>query len=103
MSSTGAPLTRRELREAEGRASGAQPSSNRPPSASYRGPDDRPPRRKRRLAWLWILLSLLLVGAVGSYGVWYFFEPQVRKVMGWELPIDFEGTGNGEPVEVVIK
>lgn len=31
------------------------------------------------------------------------FEPQIRKVLGWELPIDYESTGNGEEALVVIK
>jgi UPF0755 protein len=31
------------------------------------------------------------------------FEEQVREVMGWQLPIDYEGSGNGEVVEVVIQ
>ena len=93
--------TRRELRDAEARQQGG---SNRPPSASYRGRDSEPPKRtKRRLAWLWVLLSLLLIGAVGSFAAWSMFEPQIRKVLGWELPIDYTTSGNGEEVLVVIK
>lgn len=89
--------TRRELRESETRR------SERPASASYRGRDEPPKRKKRRLTWLWVLLSIILIGAVGSYGAWAMFEPQIRKVLGWELPIDYTTTGNGEEALVVIK
>lgn len=94
--------TRRELREAEGHQ---RPTpSTRPASASYRGAGGEPPaRKKRRLVWLWVLLSILLIGAVGSYAAWSMFEPQIRKVLGWELPIDYTTTGNGEEALVVIK
>lgn len=98
---SGAP-TRRELREAEGH--NRPVPSSRPPSASYRGRDNEPPKRtKRRLTWLWVLLSILLIGAVGSFAAWSMFEPQIRKVLGWELPIDYTTSGNGEEALVVIK
>ncbi|MDI2098061.1 endolytic transglycosylase MltG [Ruicaihuangia caeni] len=58
--------------------------------------------RRRRLTWLWVLIGLLAVGSIGAAATWVMFEDQVRKVMGWELPIDYEGDGNGEPVTVVI-
>lgn len=93
----GAQPTRRELRESETRR------SDRPASASYRSRDEPPKRKKRRLTWLWVLLSIILIGAVGSYGAWAMFEPQIRKVLGWELPIDYTTTGNGEEALVVIK
>jgi len=94
--------TRREMREAEGHHRPAP--STRPPSASYRGAGGEPPvRKKRRLTWLWVLLTLLVIGAVGSVAAWTMFEPQIRKVLGWELPIDFTTTGNGEEALVVIK
>ena len=107
--STGSPApqqggqrTRRELREAEGHQRPAP--STRPASASYRSEGGEPPKRKkRRLVWLWVLLSILVIGAVGSFAAWSMFEPQIRKVFGWELPIDYTTTGNGEEALVVIK
>lgn len=96
--------TRREMREAEGHHRTSPPPSTRPASASYRGSDGEPPKKKkRRLTWLWVLISLLVIGAVGSFAAWTMFEPQIRKVLGWELPIDYTTTGNGEEALVVIK
>ncbi|MET1043607.1 MAG: endolytic transglycosylase MltG [Microbacteriaceae bacterium] len=84
------PESRRALREESGpgRRGGAGRS--------------RPPRRKRRLGWLWALIAVLAVLGAGTAAVWFSFEDQVRSVLGWELPNDYEGTGNGEPVTVVI-
>ena len=61
------------------------------------------PPKKRRLGWLWALLTLLVLGAGAATTVWLMFEDEVREVMGWQLPIDYVGSGNGEPVEVVIQ
>jgi UPF0755 protein len=55
------------------------------------------------LGWLWALIIVLLLTGGGAAAVWIMFEPQVREVMGWELPIDYVGSGNGEAVEVVIQ
>ena len=64
----------------------------------------RPPRRRRR--WPWVLLgvfSLLLgIGAAGAWWVWSNYEDQVREVLGWELPNDYAGSGNGTEVLVTI-
>jgi UPF0755 protein len=46
---------------------------------------------------------VLLGGAAGGAAwAWANYETQIRKVMGWELPIDYEGSGHGEAT-VVIK
>ena len=95
-----APLTRRELREAEERASS---KPGRGTGRPQRTGNDGPPKRKRRLTWLWVLLSIIVIGALGTGAVWHFYEPQVRKVLGWELPIDYTGAGNGTPATIVIK
>jgi UPF0755 protein len=96
-----APLTRRELREAETREA-AKPSKKRSLYAS--GGDAPPPeKKKRRLGWLWALLVLLVIGGGGVFAAWTLFEPQIREVLGWQLPTDYEGSGNGTEVEVVIK
>jgi UPF0755 protein len=101
-----APLTRRQLREAEGREA-SRPGSGSPNGTTqspHPGDDGHgePPRPKRSLGCLWILLAFLVLAGGGAFAVWNAFEPQVRQVMGWELPTDYEGDGNGEAVEVVI-
>ncbi len=51
---------------------------------------------------LGIFALLLGIGAAGTWYVWTNYEPQVRELLGWELPNDFEGTGNGTEVLVTI-
>jgi UPF0755 protein len=110
-----APLTRRQLREAEGRERPADPTpapadgdTGGPPEVRRGGPGggggdwSGMPRRKRRLGWLWALLTLVVLAGGAAFAAWTFFEPQVREVMGWQLPTDYEGAGNGEEVVVVI-
>lgn len=49
------------------------------------------------------IFSLLLgIGAAGAWYVWSNYESQVREVLGWELPNDYAGTGNGTEVLVTI-
>jgi UPF0755 protein len=62
----------------------------------------KPRKRKRRFVWLWVLLGLFVVGAGAAATVWVMYEDQVRSVLGIELPNDYEGTGNGEPVTITI-
>lgn len=87
-----APQSRRAARESEGRGSGSKNASA------------RAPRRQRRWPWvvLGVLALLLGIGAAGTWYVWTNYEPQVRELLGWELPNDFEGTGNGSEVLVTI-
>jgi UPF0755 protein len=98
----GAPLTRRELREAEERAASAKTGKKRSLYSSSYG-EQPPSKKKRRLGWLWALLVVVALGAGGAFAVWTLYEDKVRQVLGWELPNDFEGTGNGVEVQVVIK
>ena len=70
-----------------------------PPSGNGLPPKER---RRGRFAWLWVLLFLVLIVGAGAGYVWLNFEDQVRSVMGWELPNDYEGSGNGTPVNVTI-
>ena len=85
------PRSRREARDAEARG-----GSKRPPSGGDK------PKKRRRFAWLYVLLAfIVVVGGVGYYG-WTNYEPQIRKVLGIELPNDYEGAGDGEEVVVVI-
>ena len=96
--STGeAPLSRRAARESEGRRRGSGRDARRTP----------PTGARRRRRWPWVLLgvfSLLLgIGAAGAAYVWINYEPQVRELLGWELPNDYEGSGNGTEVTVVVR
>ena len=91
----GAPplLSRRAARDARER-----PRARRAPRERASG------ARRRRWPWvLGIVLVLLLGGAAGgAWYVWTNYETQVREVLGWELPNDYEGTGNGTEVLVTI-
>jgi len=48
---------------------------------------------------------LILLGGAGGVAAfaWLNYEDQVREVLGWQLPIDFAGSGNGEEVVVSIQ
>lgn len=92
----GPVMTRRELR-----------SSERSGRSRERGYDDGRggPRKRRGKGWIIgivILLVVLGTGAGGAAWVWANYEDQVRKVMGWEIPIDYEGAGHGE-ASIVIR
>jgi UPF0755 protein len=108
---SGAPMTRRELRESEGyvRSGGAAVPPQGPPQSSPvpggsapRGPRPPQPKRKRRLGWLWALLTVFVLLIAGTAGGWFLFEDKIRAVMGWEEPIDYVGAGNGQEVLVTI-
>lgn len=94
------PASRRAAREAEAHAPSSSRGGSR--SGSPRG-TMQPLKKKRRLGWLWALLTVfvLLIGS-GVTG-WVLFEPQIRHVLGWEAPIDYTTTGNGTKVTVVIQ
>ncbi|HWH26146.1 MAG TPA: endolytic transglycosylase MltG [Pseudolysinimonas sp.] len=49
-----------------------------------------------------IVALLVIASGVGAYG-WVNYEKQIRSVLGWELPNDYTGTGNGTEVTVVIR
>ncbi|KQV25310.1 hypothetical protein ASC54_10970 [Yonghaparkia sp. Root332] len=50
------------------------------------------------------MIALLLgLGAGSAWFAWTNFEPQIREVLGIELPDDYEGEGNGEEVLVTIR
>lgn len=99
------PTSRRELRESEGRrrSSDSGRGTSRGGSGSGSG-SGRP--KKRNLRWLKITLPIVLVlGAAGGAAAfaWINYEEQVRTLLGWELPTDFSGGGNGEDVVVSIQ
>ncbi|MBX9718755.1 MAG: endolytic transglycosylase MltG, partial [Microbacteriaceae bacterium] len=41
-------------------------------------------------------------GGAAAY-VWANYESQVRELLGWELPNDYEGDGNGTEVTIVVR
>ncbi|MEX1080184.1 MAG: endolytic transglycosylase MltG [Homoserinimonas sp.] len=109
------PLSRRQLREAERRGPARQePDAHAESRAERRQDAGRGdggrggrggPARRRTRGWL-IALGVVVVllggAAAGASWAWANYEDQIRKVMGWELPIDYEGSGHGEAT-VVIK
>ncbi len=67
-------------------------------------PEDKPRRNVKSIV-LWTLLPLIVIGAIIASGfyVWQTFEPQIRSVMGWQEPIDYEGSGSGEVLVVIAE
>nr|WP_211161094.1 endolytic transglycosylase MltG [Microcella alkalica] len=45
---------------------------------------------------------MLGLGGLGVWLAWSNFEPQIRELLGIELPNDYEGDGNGQEVLVTI-
>ena len=62
-------------------------------------------RRKRRIGgWIALGVVLLIFGGIAAGGLWVWntYEPQIREVMGWEEPKDFEpGLAHGEVLVTV--
>ncbi|MEO8528619.1 MAG: endolytic transglycosylase MltG [Pseudolysinimonas sp.] len=114
-------LTRRQLREQEeqqasrggrdggGRDGGGRDGGGRDGGNGGRTPGSpkspKPPKKKRRglLALAIVLVTLLVVGGGGFAYAWTFHEDKVRELLGWQLPIDYTGTGNGTPQIVIIQ
>lgn len=90
-----APQSRREAREAESRRSGRSAGS-KPPR------DPKGPRKRRRwIGWLVAVVVVLGLAAGAAAYVWINYEEQVRKVLGWELPIDYVGGGEGSIIVTI--
>ncbi|KAF2411854.1 ABC transporter substrate-binding protein [Microbacterium sp. B35-04] len=56
-------------------------------------------KRRRIGGWIALGVVLLILGGIagGAYYVWTTYEDQIREVMGWEEPKDYEaGLANGE-------
>lgn len=70
---------------------------------SRRAGFERPVRRRSKapVVIVSLLVFLGLLGA-GVWLAWSNFEPQIRELLGIELPNDYEGTGNGVEVLVTI-
>jgi UPF0755 protein len=100
-----APLSRREARETKGkrRTSGGTAGGGR--NGGGRGSSGSPKPKKRR-RWLKITLPIVLILALGGGAAafaWINYEDKVREVLGWQLPIDYDGQGNGTKVVVTIQ
>lgn len=78
----------RHSQGARGRSGGAVDSHGLPPT----------PRKRRRLTWLWVLLSIVVVLGAVSTAAWVNFQPQIEKVLGIAPPIDYTGSGTGKVI-----
>ncbi|MBH0054128.1 endolytic transglycosylase MltG [Salinibacterium sp. SWN139] len=83
-----------------------QPESNASAAAAAGTPNSsgEPPRKKRRwglIIGLPLLIIALLGAGVAAYA-WVNYEDKIREVLGWEIPNDFEGSGNGEEVVITV-
>ena len=90
------PVTRREAREQERKVPlGEELASRR---------TKRPKRPKGKPKWGVLVAFLVFLGLLVGAGwtVWSTYEEQIRGVLGWAEPNDYEGNGNGEPVDIVI-
>lgn len=115
--SAAAPTSRREARERAAQSGSAAPTPGRNTDAPVGDDADNggassrdrasrrataveyPPREKRKkTGWIAAIVVLVLLGGIGGGGlyVWNTFEPQIRQVMGWQEPNDYEGSGSGE-------
>ena len=104
---SGETMTRRQLRELEEQQAsrGGRGTSGRS-SGGGRVPTDREPRPKKKrrglVAVAIILVSVLALGSGGAAFAWFNYEDKVRELLGWELPNDYPGTGNGQEAIVTI-
>lgn len=68
-------------------------------------PPPPPDKRKRRIGgWIALGVIVALLGgiALGGWWVWNTYESQIRAVLGWEEPKDFEaGMANGEALVTI--
>jgi UPF0755 protein len=90
------PTTRRELRDGNGGGSG--PRGRRGDNGGY--------GKKRSKRWIgWLIAVVTVFALIGGAGVfaWTNYETKVREVLGWQLPNDYSGTGNGVEAVVVIQ
>jgi UPF0755 protein len=66
--------------------------------ASSRDDGYPPQEKKNRRGLAGVIIAILVVAGLVASGfyVWNTFEPQIRSVMGWQEPNDYEGAGSGE-------
>ncbi len=66
---------------------------------------DRDRRKSRVAAWTVFAVILAILGGLAAGGVWVWntYEDQIRAVMGWEEPKDYEpGLAEGEAVVTIV-
>ncbi|MCU1421599.1 MAG: mltG [Microbacteriaceae bacterium] len=85
---SGEPLSRRQLREASTHGRRGRTDD----------PYGRPPKKKRRLTWLWVLIAVVVVLGSGATAVYFAFQPQIKHVLGQDAPTDYTGKGTGKVV-----
>lgn len=89
--------TRRQLREQEEQT----PRRRGRPSDELR---EKKPAKKRRglIAALVVLVLVVASGGAAALYVWTNYEEQVREALGWQLPNDYPGSGNGQEIIVTV-
>lgn len=119
------PLTRRQAREAAGRDSASSASTTDRTHTAHTTPalEDlftgdtttdsvgiTPPKvskRRKRGRWLVaIIVVVVVLGGIGGGGlyVWHTYEPQIRSIMGWQAPKDYEaGLAHGQALITIQK
>lgn len=88
--------SRRDLRASSSKPSKSLGRTTRDPVTH-----DPAPRRKRRLTWLWALLSVGLVLGIGAGAVYLAFGEQIRGLLETPESTDYEGTGTTEVVVTI--
>ena len=65
-----------------------------------------PTKRKRRIGgWIALGVVLVLLGGIAGGGLWVWntYEDNIRELMGWEEPQDYEpGMANGEALVTIV-
>jgi UPF0755 protein len=62
-------------------------------------PPKKTKKQKRRGRFIGLAIVIVVLGGIGAGGlyVWTTYEPQIRSIMGWEEPKDYEpGLAHGE-------
>jgi UPF0755 protein len=88
------PTSRREMRDGGNGGRGRR-------GGGSRGPDGK--RSKRWIGWLVAVTTVFALIGVGGVYAWTNYEDKIREVLGWELPNDYTGDGNGIEAIVVIQ
>ena len=60
-------------------------------------------RSKRWIGWLVAVTTVFAMVAGAGIWAWTNHEDKVREVLGWEIPNDYSGSGNGTEAVVVIQ
>jgi UPF0755 protein len=60
-------------------------------------------RSKRWIGWLVAVTTVFAMVAVAGTWAWTNYEDKVREILGWEIPNDYPGTGNGVEAVVIIQ